>query len=259
MIIRELKYIKNVLLFRISGCFRALTIDGKNIRKLKNTKTGKRCFITATGPSLTPGDLEMLRDEDTFGVNSIFLMYDKTDWRPTYYVCTDAPYFSKLIDTYRISPDMLCRQDIFLNSDTKSLNGNFTSSKIDWIEFSGWNRAFDFFRPQIIDDISHGMFAFGTVTNIVITIAMYMGYKEIYLIGADCSNLNKHFVNDVTDKDKDDKYVKDVIHAQLRGYEIMKKETEKRGVKVFNVTRGGALEVFPRKKLEDVLGLKSAQ
>ena len=104
-------------------------------------------------------------------------------------------------------------------------------------------------------DVSRGMYAFGTVTNIVITIAMYMGYKEIYLIGADCSNLNKHFVNDVTDKDKDQKYVEDVIHAQLRGYEIMKNETEKRNVKVFNATRGGALEVFERVDLEKLLGL----
>lgn len=255
MLIRELKYVKNVLLFRITGYFRALSIDGKNIKKLKNKKKGKRCFIIATGPSLTSGDLEMLKDEDTFGVNSIFLMYDKTNWRPTYYVCTDAPYFSKLIDTYKIKPNKLCQQSVFLNSDTKKLNDDFISSKIEWIKFSGWNRAFDFFRPQIMEDISHGMFAFGTVTNIVITIAMYMGYKEIYLVGADCSNLNKHFVNDVTDKDKDDKYVKDVIYAQLRGYEIMKKETEKRGVRVFNATRGGALEVFPRKKIEDILEL----
>ena len=49
------------------------------------------------------------------------------------------------------------------------------------------------------------MYAFGTVTTVTMAIAMYMGYKEIYLIGADCTNLNKHFINDVTDKDKDDK------------------------------------------------------
>lgn len=253
MLIRELKYIKNVVLFRLFGLFRSISPNAKKIKNLKDTKIEKRCFITATGPSLTSKDLEMLKDEDTFGVNSIFLMYDKTDWRPTYYVCTDAPYFKKLVDSYGITPDMLCKQDIFLNSQTRKLNPSFKEDKIHWISFSGWNRAYDFYKPQIMDDISHGMFAFGTVTNIVIAIAMYMGYKEIYLIGADCSNLNQHFVNDVTDKDKDDAYVKKVIHAQLAGYEIMKKETEKRGVGVYNVTRGGALEVFPRKDLDVVL------
>ena len=182
-------------------------------------------------------------------------MYDKTKWRPKYYVCTDAPYFKKLTDSYDINPDMLCKEDLFLNKDSKKLNPSFCNIRTHFIKFSPWNRSYDFYKYQLMTDVSRGMYAFGTVTNIVITIAMYMGYKEIYLIGADCSNLNKHFVNDVTDKDKDQKYVEDVIHAQLRGYEIMKNETEKRNVKVFNATRGGALEVFERVDLEKLLGL----
>lgn len=253
MFIREIKYLKNVVGFKALGYLRALGTDAKKIRKIKDTKKGKRCFITATGPSLTVEDLELLKDEDTFGVNSIFLMYDKTNWRPTYYVCTDAPYFKKLIDTYEIKPETLCQREVFLNSQTKKLNPDFNSDCINWITFSGWNRAYNFYKPQLMDDISHGMFAFGTVTNIVITIAMYMGYEEIYLIGADCSNLNQHFVNDITDKDKDDKYVNEVIQVQLAGYKVMENETRKRNVKVYNATRGGALEVFPRKSLEEIL------
>lgn len=255
-IIRDLKYIKNVSWFSFSGYFRSNSKNGIGIKKLRDSNEGKRCFVTATGPSLTPQDLELLQNEDTFGVNSIFLMYDKTKWRPKYYVCTDAPYFKKLVDSYDIVPNGLCYEDLFLNADTKAMNPDFYNEKTHWIKFSPWNRVYDFYKYQLMTDISKGMYAFGTVTNIVIAIAMYMGYKEIYLIGADCSNLNKHFVNDVTDKDKDQKYVDDVIHAQLRGYEIMKKETEKREVKVFNSTRGGELEVFERVSLEDVLGLK---
>jgi len=253
MIRRELSFIKNVLLFRLIGYFRVMGVNPRDIRRLKGTKEGKRCFITATGPSLTVEDLELLKNEDTFGVNSIFLMYDKTDWRPKYYVCTDAVYFKKLIDSYNITPEILCYEDLFLNIQTKMLNPTFKNERIKWITFSSWNRAYDFYKPQFMDDVSRGMFAFGTVTNIVMAIAMYMGYKEIYLIGTDCSNLNQHFVNDVTDKDKDEKYVNAVIKAQLAGYNLMKVETQKRGVKVFNVTRGGKLEVFPRMALEDVL------
>lgn len=254
-IVRELKYIKNVLMFEISGSLGVNSENVEELKKLRDINSGKRCFITATGPSLTTQDLELLQNEDTFGVNSIFLMYDKTKWRPKYYVCTDAPYFKKLVDSYDISPDMLCKEDLFLNVDTRKYSPEFINDKAHFIRFSPWNRSYDFYRYQLMTEISKGMYAFGTVTNIVMTIAMYMGYKEIYLIGADCNNLNKHFINDVTDKDKDKKYVEDVIHAQLRGYEIMKKETEKRNVKVFNATRGGALEVFERVELEKVLGV----
>lgn len=252
------RYIKHVYRFEAEGKRKEKHPDD-NVRKiqgLKGTAKKNRCFITATGPSLTCSDLELLSEEDTFGVNSIFLMYEKTAWRPSYYVCTDAPYFRKLIDSYHIKGTDLCKPDgtIFLNNQTlkdAELIGNPDNSV--FIPFSPWNRAYDFKKYRFQPDIARGMYAFGTVTNIVMCIAMYMGYTEIYLIGADCSNLNKHFVNDVTDKDKDEKYVKDVIHVQLKGYEIMKKETEKRGVHVFNATRGGALEVFPRVRLEDVI------
>lgn len=249
---KSLRYVKHVIFFRLFGFFRSFGKNARKIKKLKNSKAGGRCFITATGPSLTPEDLELLKDKDTFGVNSIFLMYDKTEWRPKYYVCTDAPYFSKLIKSYGINPDKLCNEDVFLNRDTQKSDSKFSGDHIHWISFSPWNRIYDFYKYQFLEDISHGLFAFGTVTNIVITIAMYMGYKDIYLIGADCCNLNQHFVNDVTDKEKDAKYVCNVIHAQLKGYEIIKKEALKRGVNIYNATRGGALEVFPRVNLDDV-------
>ena len=35
-------------------------------------------------------------------------------------------------------------------------------------------------------------------------------------------------------------------NEQMIAYEFIKKETEKQGVKVYNATRGGALEVFER-------------
>lgn len=251
--IKILKYIKYVILFRFFGIFRIYSRNAQNIKKLKNTKAGKRCFIIATGPSLIPEDLELLKNEDTFGVNSIFLMYEKTTWRPTYYVCTDAPYLSKLIESYKIEPDNLCIKELFLNSDTKKLDSSFKSNRIRWIPFSPWNRIYDFEKYQIMTDISRGMFAFGTVTNIAITIAMYMGYSEIYLLGADCNNLNQHFVNDITDKDKDEEYVKKIVQTQLQGYEIMKKETRKKNVTVYNSTRGGKLEVFPRINLDTLV------
>ena len=39
-------------------------------------------------------------------------------------------------------------------------------------------------------------------------------------------------------------------------YSKAKEYCDKRGVKIFNATRGGCLEVFPRIKLEDVLAKK---
>ncbi len=246
-----IRYFRHIVWFSIMGWLFSLGENGKKIKSLKNSRLGKRCFVVATGPSLTVEDLEKLGGEDTFGVNGIFLVYNQTKWRPTYYVCTDAPYFKKLVDAYSLTLDVLGEKEVFLNRETKKLNPSFQGSMVRWISFSPWNRIYNFQHYHFQADMEKGMYAFGTVTNIVMAIAMYMGYKEIILIGADCSNLNQHIVCDITDSGKDEEYSKKVIEIQLAGYKIMGEECNRRGVKVYNATRGGALEVFPRKTLED--------
>ena len=48
-----------------------------NINKLKNSFKGKRAFIIGNGPSLNKVDLNLLKNEYTFGVNSIYLKIKK--------------------------------------------------------------------------------------------------------------------------------------------------------------------------------------
>ncbi|HJD45240.1 MAG TPA: hypothetical protein H9909_00215, partial [Candidatus Mediterraneibacter norfolkensis] len=56
---------------------------------LKNKHKGERCFVIGNGPSLTAEDLELLKGEITFAANRIYMLFDRTDWRPTYYFCAD--------------------------------------------------------------------------------------------------------------------------------------------------------------------------
>lgn len=50
-----------------------------------------RAFIVGNGPSLKPWMLDMLKDEVSFAMNRINLIFDKTDWRPTHYVRAETP------------------------------------------------------------------------------------------------------------------------------------------------------------------------
>ena len=52
------------------------------LKQYKNKYDGKRCFIVATGPSLTVEDLSLLKNEITFGMNSICMSSKLTDWIP---------------------------------------------------------------------------------------------------------------------------------------------------------------------------------
>lgn len=252
MIMNIARWIKHVLLFDMQGLIFSVFPDNnvKKIRKLKDIYNNRRCFIVATGPSLTLQDIERLEDEITFGLNSIFLTYGKTKWRPTHYVCTDDGYFEKISNEYRFNVLDFSREYIFLNQNNRAIVPN--NVRIHFLRFSRWNRSVDFRWTKFNDDISKGMYAFGTVSNIAIAIAMYMGFKEIYLIGCDCSNLNKHIVNDITDMEKSDEKAAEIAATQIKGYHNMRKIAEKRGVKIFNATKGGALEEFERVRFEDL-------
>ena len=78
-----------------------------DLSKFKDIHKGERCFIVLTGPSLTLEDVEMLKDETTFAVNSCFKLFSKTSWRPSYYVLTDVLIYKKMGKEIE-SSDMNC-------------------------------------------------------------------------------------------------------------------------------------------------------
>ena len=73
-------YISHVLYSRDDKC---------KIRKFRDNYRGKRCFIVGNGPSLNERDLELIKDEYSFATNRIYNIFNKTAWRPTFYVCVD--------------------------------------------------------------------------------------------------------------------------------------------------------------------------
>src|SRR5438477_1743491 len=61
----------------------------RRLRKFHNIHAGERCFIIGNGPSLNRTDLSLLKDEFTFGTNRIYLAFDRLNFRPSYYVCSN--------------------------------------------------------------------------------------------------------------------------------------------------------------------------
>ena len=90
-----------------------------------------------------------------------------------------------------------------------------------------------------------------------------MGFKEIYLIGVDhhfhisqdnkgeiiIDNTVKDYFTDKYNTDKENLYIPNTEKSTLT-YIAMKAQCESRGVQIYNATRGGKLEVFPRVDFE---------
>ena len=72
--------------------------ERSRLQKFYNTKVGKRCFIIGNGPSLRIEDLERIKD-DTFAVNRIYKIFDKTFWRPASVSYTHLDVYKRQIQS----------------------------------------------------------------------------------------------------------------------------------------------------------------
>lgn len=107
------------------------------------------------------------------------------------------------------------------------------------------------------DDIVRGVYSGYTVAYDMIQIAVYMGFSEIYLIGADfnyngdAAQKGNH-VYDSKFQDKRKMAGRSYIDCSINAMEVSRKYAEAHGIKIYNATRGGKLEVFERKELDEL-------
>ena len=232
------------------GLLRNQYID---IKALKGKYEGKRCFIICTGPSLTIKDLEKIQGEYTFGMNSICLLADKTTFRPTFYGCNDLGVYKKL----KSDIEQYCGNQIeVFVSDRIKRHGEI---KREWhvfpenVAYHTYDRWFkQDFWCKFSGDCYRTVYGMHSITHSLIQLAVYMGFKKIYLLGADCSfpkGQQIHF----QDYGVPDTTIDTARERNIAGYEEVKKQMNKYGFKVFNATRGGSLEVFERVNLNDLL------
>ena len=99
------------------------------------------------------------------------------------------------------------------------------------------------------------MYSIGTITYICMQLAIYMGFKNIYLIGVDF-NYKPTGGNYVTSKDEvilNGDFIQTSNYYVKRAYEKALLVAQNKGVQIMNATRGGNLEVFKRVNLDELL------
>lgn len=256
-------FLHNSIVSYINYCFRIMHFpkfygkNEKNIKFLKNSANVKRCFIIAPGPSLTLEDIAKIKDEVTFGVNGIFKLFEKTTWRPNYYVLADPctlPKYESENPQYNLNE--CAKERIFITDILTKYAEKYSFSKVISIPFIWWVRVGKGKKKlKYSPNLMFGHYDAYTVTNFAINIADYMGFKEIYLLGVDCnySGNKQYFDNSKNSDITDGKSAKLMQEQQISGYNMVKKHTEKRDIKIYNATRGGELEVFKRVDLDSLV------
>lgn len=216
----------------------------------KDVHLGDRCFIVATGPSVQISDLELLHrnKEWSFSVNRVYKVFDETNWRPSYYVATDQEMLKTYSDDV-ISLDVSVK---FLNDSYKPFWDMVEEKRTPSIyKIHETVAYFGKGKPDFSSDIAKAIYGGSTSIYTCLQIAIYMGFKKIYLIGADCEIKGNghddcdHFVKGYSDGAQKAYGLKS-FYRVFKAYEATKEYADANGIHIYNATRGGKLEIFPR-------------
>ncbi len=217
----------------------------RDMSQFKNIHKGNRCFIVGNGPSLRIDDLETLYNhrEVSFGVNQVYKAFTLTHWRPDYYCAADL----YVVKTFANQINNISGMYKFIGNRCTSVFQGINDEKLFLFPL-----LFEYYEeegPDFSDDPNEGIFSGSTVIYDCLQFAVYMGFKEIYLIGTDCNYQNQggegdYFIKDYNDSTKHpSNFLTDKVFI---AYRKAKEYADSHGIKIYNATRGGKLEVFER-------------
>ncbi len=231
-------------------------ISSRNLAESANRYAGRRAFIIGNGPSLNKLDLTMLKDEFTFGVNSIFYNFDKMGFKPTFYVVEDRLVAQDRREEINSLTGMVKIFGKYMQKYHIQDKGNviWTNVIVDYLDYPGF--------PHFSRDAAKCLWVGGTVSYLCMQLAYYMGFSEVYLIGFDhsyvipsdaemkgcvitsASDDPNHFHPEYFGKGK--RWNNPRTDRMEIAYERAKEAFEQSGRKIYNATAGGKLEVFER-------------
>ena len=245
--------------------FNGLDLFKKN-QEYKNKHNGKRCFIVCNGPSVVEQDLTLLKNEIVFTVSNGYMHKNFDILSPKYHCVPGLTYTEKFneYDAVGWFQDMdrnLSRSEIFLNYTEEILvrkHNLFKERKVNYI-FCG--RKFKRNEHKIVD-LTKIIPGVASVPVMCLVIAMYMGFKKIYLLGVE----HNEYVNREYKYAFEQYFTKGKISilneknlllvTQLESLEtkvILWKQylnilsiAQKNNIEIYNTTIGGSLDVFPR-------------
>lgn len=237
--------------FNLVKLLRLIHLDKtyESLLSQKNKYYGKRCFIIATGPSMNKEDLMKLKNEYTFGVNSLCKIFDETGWETTFFGIQDKSVYRKLKEDI----SKLHTTELFISSDNKDIDS--ISCKKHLYPFNIYNQKTpsEKFVYRFSDNIYKEVCGGFTIVYSMLQVAVYMGFKEIYLLGCDCNydddKKKRHFI----ESGHFDPGYKTVGLRMIEAYKVANDYIKNKDINIYNATRGGMLEIFPRVNLDEVL------
>lgn len=217
------------------------------VEQYRNIHKGENCFIIGHGPSLRAGDLDILAKNQviTFSMNWTFKLFDKTEWRPDYYVAMDR----RMMDSYSYFKweESTKRKCFIADMSEEFWRKNRCENNVKYHSIRNMNKR----NVKFSEDISKKVYYGATAAYDCLQIAAYMGFKKIYLLGMDlasCKQGGKSAVqySNFFEMDSHGKKSQMWVDKILCAYTAAKEYADVHDIQIYNATRGGYLEIFER-------------
>jgi hypothetical protein len=218
----------------------------RQLKILRNSHRGERCFIIGNGPSLRQTDLSKLRGEFTFGLNRIYLAFPELGFTTSCLVSVNDLVLEQSVDEMKA-----LQMPKYLTWRARRWFSNDPQAVFVDTDFTGPEN----FSP----DASGRVFEGFTVTYVVLQLAYHMGFSEVILIGVDHNFVTKGEANKAIVSQGDDpnhfapnyfgkgfKWQLPDLEGSERAYRLAKQAFEADGRKVIDATVGGKLTIFPK-------------
>ena len=229
-------------------------VGRKSARRLgsfHNQHKGQRCFIIGNGPSLKQMDLNPLRNEFTFGLNRIYLLFSELSFATTYLVSVN-----RLVIDQSASEISALQIPKFIDWRSRGVVGFddhtvFLRSRYGSLGFS--------------TNPSSYIYQGATVTYVALQLAYYMGFKDVYLIGVDHNFVtkgtpHKEIVSTGSDPNhfsgeyfgKGFRWQLPDLETSEMAYRLAREAFEQDGRQIMDATVGGKLKVYPKVQYRDL-------
>ena len=260
IIYRKFKFIYQCYIFKD---FKFL----KKNKKLFNKFANQKFFIVGLGPSINNYDLLKLKDKNVIMVNRSFKLKEYEELSPKFHLFID-PKLAMGIWPIDYVEEILKKSNnviIFLNADWYNLDkfSKYRShQQIYWIKF----HPVSLLNSQYSFDLTKSISSGSSVIDCAITLTVYIGSKDINILGVEGNGISKLMCNqdshwDGTDPDYKEHnsllFANDMIGASrgIRQWHAISRELKKKKIEIFNLTKEGILDAYKYKDFEESLNL----
>lgn len=243
--------------------------------ELMDVHLGERCFILCNGPSVAKQDLSVLEGQTVISVSSGYHHPLYRRFQPRYHCLPQITYgkFTEndAVDWFREMHEGLGDAELFLSCTEEPLvrrHGLFPRRTVRYV----WlGEDMDRLDLAAIPDLSLAIPRVQSVSILALMIAMYMGFRKIYLLGVDHDQFKtgeyKYFYSPTVLSGKDsevaaDGKVRTTRHDEFqalarlwRQYRHLRQMADANEIEIFNATAGGELDEFPRVNLPDLFSV----